>query len=61
MTNNFSSNTGLVHILYQEVVSEEFWQLQTDDVIIKRKKVESPFVSGHICGEAATLPVTLTD
>lgn len=33
---------------YQEVVPEEFRQLQTDDVIIKRKKVERPFVGGHI-------------
>lgn len=33
---------------YQEVVPEEFRQLQTDDVIVKRKKVERPFVGGHI-------------
>lgn len=39
-----------VLVIYQEVVFEELWQLQTDDVIVKWKKIESPLISGHICG-----------
>lgn len=38
-----------MHVIYQEVVSEELWQLQTDDVIVQWKKVESPIIGGHIC------------
>lgn len=40
--------------LYQEVISKKFRQLQTDDVIVKREEVESPLVSGHICGGGGT-------
>lgn len=36
---------------YQEIVPEEFWQLQTDDVIVERKKVERPFICGHLWEE----------
>lgn len=48
------SQLRLTHVTYQEVVSEEFWQLQADDVIVQRKQVESPFISGHICERPKT-------